>query len=243
MSEWLIPSAYADEFEVKEDLTVTGTGGTLKNPNLEVKGNAAVVDAHGLSEAVEEGLGGDDTEGKLRVSGQEMAIFADEPIRRNPLRVGRNEGISRFEALQLIFVAQLERYHVIFIDGSQGMDQSKELARTLRGQVANHLLDDGPWQTHQMAWMVVDQPFKQVRAGALRQEAKAEDEFVGIKDEQQVCDARGSLGQPGGAGWPPLRRDLRTERVGRRPGLAVAQGSWRLADAVWNLIASEHGWS
>ena len=32
---------WADEFEAKEDLTVSGTGGTLKNPNAEVKGNAA----------------------------------------------------------------------------------------------------------------------------------------------------------------------------------------------------------
>ncbi len=38
-----VGTARADEMDVKEDLTVEGTGGTLRNPNVDVKGNAAVV--------------------------------------------------------------------------------------------------------------------------------------------------------------------------------------------------------
>jgi|GEM_PF-1589310 len=41
LSTFLAP-ATADEFEAKEDLTVSGTGGTLKNPNVDIRGNVVV---------------------------------------------------------------------------------------------------------------------------------------------------------------------------------------------------------
>lgn len=53
--------SFADEFEVKEDLTVSGIGGSLRNPNVDVKGNLGIAkDIHlheGLVSAPFGGIG------------------------------------------------------------------------------------------------------------------------------------------------------------------------------------------
>ena len=116
---------------------------------------------------------------------EEVPVFRNQRVGAGPLDICGDEGIGGFQAFGFIFRAQFKGHDEILIDDGQALYEPDEFTKLLGRQVAADFFDDQPGDSQGISgWF--GKRVKERFAGGLSRDAEAEDEFVGVKYEQQI---------------------------------------------------------
>ncbi len=116
---------------------------------------------------------------------EKMPVFCCQRVGARPLDIGRDEGVGGLETFCLIFCAQFKGYDEIFVNNGETHNEFDKFSEFLGCQVASDFLDDEAGDANgirrRFGYCV-----KKLFRGGLSGDAEAEDEFVGVKNEQQI---------------------------------------------------------
>jgi len=127
----------------------------------------------------------EDPERQVVALPEKMPVFRHERTSARPLNVGCDERIGRLETFCFVLGAQFKGDDEIFVNDGETHDEIDKFSELLGGQVTSDFLDDETGDADGMR-RYFGYCVKERFTGGLSGDSEAEDEFVGVKYEQQI---------------------------------------------------------
>ena len=127
----------------------------------------------------------EDPERQVVALPEKMSVFRHQCVGARPLNVGCDERIGRLETFRFVLRAQFKGDDEIFVYDGEAHDELDEFSEFLGGQVASDFLGDETGDADGMRRRF-GYCVKERFTGGFSGDSEAEDEFVGVKYEQQI---------------------------------------------------------